>query len=151
MILIKWVFVFLVIGTSLLSCKKVGVGGGGGRCGPGMGPKVQGTYTGTFVRLLEIQTPVIPLVNVKINFSGNEFNGNSDSVRSPAICNGTFTVTDMPDSIHFVNQCNFPADFDWTLILSGSYKLVQTGDSLYIRRIIGDFTYEEDIYSLRKQ
>ncbi|MEJ0079810.1 MAG: hypothetical protein WDM78_02335 [Puia sp.] len=60
-------------------------------------------------------------------------------------------MTDMPDSIHFVNQCAFPANFDWTLIITGSYKLIKTGDSLYIRRIIGDFAYEEDVYSLRKQ
>jgi hypothetical protein len=56
-----------------------------------------------------------------------------------------------PDSIRFTNQCDFPANFDWTLILQDSYKLIQTGDSLYMRRTIGDLVYEEDVYSLRKQ
>jgi hypothetical protein len=56
-----------------------------------------------------------------------------------------------PDSIRFTNQCHFPANFDWTLILQDSYKLIQTGDSLYMRRTIGDLVHEEDVYSLRKQ
>jgi hypothetical protein len=140
----KWVFIILVIEGTLISCRK-------GGCGPGMGPNVQGTYVGTFVRNQVKAVPVLSVGNVKITFSGNEFNGSSDSLNYPFICNGTFTVTDMPDSIHFVNKCVFPANFDWTMILNGSYKLVQTGDSLYIRRTIGDFIYEEDVYSLRKQ
>jgi hypothetical protein len=137
----KWVLVILIIPGVLISCRK-------GGCGPGMGPNVQGTYTGTFKRWVGKEGSES---QVKITFSGKEFNGSSDSSNYPAICNGTFTVTDMPDSIRFVNQCVFPANFDWTLILNGSYKLVQTGDSLYIRRTIGDFIYEEDVYSLRKQ
>ena len=140
----KWIFIIWVIAGSLISCRK-------GGCGPGMGPTVQGTYIGTFVRLRETMPPVLTQSHVKISFTKNEFSGSSDSSNYPAICNGTFTVTDMPDSIHFVNQCVFPADFDWTYILTGSYKMVQTSDSLYIRRIIGDFAYEEDVYSLRKQ
>lgn len=142
----KWVLILLVTIGSLNSCRKVG--GVGGHCGPGMGPKVEGTYTGTFVRWNEKQGSA---VNVKITFSENEFNGNSDSLNYPSICSGSFTVTDMPDSIHFINQCDFPANFDWTLILTGSYQLTDTGDSLYFRRVIGDFAYEEDVYSLHKQ
>jgi len=137
----KWVFIILVIAGPLFSCRK-------GGCGPGMEPVVQGTYAGTFIRWVGKEGSV---TKVKITFSGNGFNGSGDSSNYPAICNGTFTVTDMPDSIHFVNQCDFPANFDWTMILNGSYKLVKTSDSLYIRRIIGDFVYEEDVYSLRKQ
>ena len=109
---------------------------------------ISGTFTGTFVRWLGKEGPV---ADVKITFSGNEFNGSSDSLNYPSICSGTFNTTSNPDSIHFVNQCDFPANFDWSLILNGSYKLIQTGDSLYIRRVIGDIIYEEDIYSLRKQ
>ena len=45
----------------------------------------------------------------------------------------------------------FPVNFDWTLILVAPYMLIETGDSLYIRRVIGDFVYEEDVYSLRGQ
>ena len=114
----------------------------------GMGPKIHGTYTGTFVRW---QGKDGAISNVKITFSGNAFNGISDSVNYPSICSGSFTTTSNPDSVHFINQCDFPANFDWTLILTGPYKLIQTGDSLYIRRVIGDVMYEEDVYSLQKQ
>jgi hypothetical protein len=132
--------------SSLASCRKNG--SGFMHCGPGMGPKIQGTYTGTFVRWLEKSGPA---ANVTITFSDDKFNGSSDSLNYPSICSGTFTTSDMPDSVHFINQCDFPANIDQSLILTGAYKLIQTGDSLYIRRIIGDFAYEEDVYSLRKQ
>ena len=137
----KWFLILLLIAGSLPSCRK-------GCSNMGMGPKLQGTYTGTFVRWLEKQGAVS---NVTITFSGNAFNGSSDSVHYPSICSGSFTTAGSPDSVHFVNQCDFPANFDWTLILTGPYKLIETGDSLYFRRVIGDFAYEEDVYSLRKQ
>ena len=126
----KWFLILFVIASSLPSCRK--------SCGMGMGHTIQGTYTGTFVRW---QGKDGPAANVKITFSGNAFNGSSDSLNYPSICNGSFTTTSNPDSIHFVNQCDFPANFDWTLILTGSYKLIKTGDSLYFRRLIGDFAY----------
>ena len=136
----KWVLVLLLIAGSLPSCRK--------GCSMAMGHRIQGTYTGTFVRWLGKEGPA---ANVKITFSGNEFNGNSDSLNYPSICSGTFATTYDPDSIHFVNQCDFPANFDWSLVLTGPYKLIETGDSLYFRRVMGDLIYEEDVYSLRKQ
>lgn len=136
----KWFLLFLVISSALPSCRK--------GCSMGMGPKIQGTYTGTFVRWHGKDGIAS---NVKITFSGDAFNGSSDSVNYPSICSGSFTTSNNPDSVHFINQCDFPANIDWTLILTGPYKLIQTGDSLYIRRVIGDFAFEEDVYSLLKQ
>jgi hypothetical protein len=108
---------------------------------------ISGTYTGTFVRWLGKEGAS---ANVKITFTGMAFIGNSDSLNYPSICNGSFQ-TFGSDSIRFINQCDFPANFDWTLILNGSYKLIQDGDSMYIRRVIGDLVYEEDVYSLVRQ
>jgi hypothetical protein len=136
----KWFLLLFVISSALPSCRK--------GCSTGMGPKIQGTYSGTFIRW---QGKDGVVSNVNISFTGNEFNGNSDSVNYPSICSGTFTTTNNPDSVHFINKCDFPANFDWSLVLTGPYKLVETGDSLYFRRVIGDFAYEEDVYSLRKQ
>jgi hypothetical protein len=137
----KWFLLLLVISSALPSCRK--------GCGMmGMGTKIQGTYAGTFIRW---QGKDGLKSNVKITFSENAFNGSSDSLNYPSICSGSFTTTSNPDSVHFINQCDFPANFDWTLVLTGPYKLIRTGDSLYIRRVIGDIVYEEDIYSLRKQ
>src|SRR5579864_8200909 len=114
----KWFLLLLVISSSLSSCRR--------GCEMWMGAKIQGTYTGTFVRWVGKDGAVS---NVKITFSGDAFNGSSDSSNYPAICNGSFTTSGDPDSVHFVNNCAFPANFDWTLILNGAYKLVQTGDS----------------------
>src|SRR3982750_3579013 len=126
--IMKWFLLLLLIAGSLPSCRK--------GCSMGMGPKLQGTYTGTFVRWQEKQGAPS---NVKIAFSANHFNGTGDSLNYPSICSGTFTTSGSPDSVQFTNQCDFPANFDWTLILNGSYRLIQTGNSLYIRRVIGDF------------
>jgi hypothetical protein len=134
---VRTFYFFFLILAALVSCKKT--------CDPGK--MISGTYTGNFVRWLGKDGPS---ANVKISFTGMAFNGNSDSLNYPAICNGSFQTFGI-DSIRFVNQCDFPADFDWTLILNGSYKLIQRGDSLYFRRVIGDFIYEEDVYSLVKQ
>jgi hypothetical protein len=136
----KWFLILLLIISSMSSCRK--------NCSMGMGLVIQGTYTGTFVCWVGIEGSA---ANVKITFSGDIFNGNSDSLNYPPICSGTFTTTSNSDSIHFANQCDFPANFDWTLVLNGSYKLIQINDSLYFHRVIGDFIYEEDVYSLRKQ
>jgi hypothetical protein len=129
--------IFFLILSGLASCRKT--------CDPGK--MISGTYAGKFIRWLG---KTGPSSNVKITFNGSDFNGSSDSLNYPAICNGSF-LTFGSDSIRFANQCAFPADFDWTLILNGSYKLILSGDSLYIRRVIGDFVYEEDVYSLARQ
>ncbi len=105
-----------------------------------------GTYTGSFIRHIEETGDT---AHVQLSFTGNKFNGTSDSSRYPMLCAGTYTLP--ADSIDFINACDLQPGSDLSLLLQGSYKLVQILDSLYIRRIMGDFAYEEDVYSLRKQ
>jgi hypothetical protein len=109
---------------------------------------LSGSYAGTFKRWMDKD---LLTTNIQITFSGNLFIGSSDSVNHPSICNGAFEIIGNSDSINFVNSCVFPASFDPSYILNGSYKFIQKGDSIYFRRLYGDLFYGEDVYNLRKQ
>jgi hypothetical protein len=105
-----------------------------------------GVYAGSFERIYG-DTGIKR--GVSITFSTNKFSGSSDSTHYPAICNGSYAIAG--DSINFQNQCDFPANFDWTYILNGKYSLKIKNDSLQISHTYGDFIYEADIYRLKKQ
>ncbi len=109
-------------------------------------PTLSGSYLGIFTRAVGGSDSSS---KVSIHFSGNTFTGTSDHDKFPAICQGTYRLTE--DSISFQNMCFFTADFDWTLILSGSYQYRRQGDSLWFVRSWGDFIYEADFYILKKQ
>jgi hypothetical protein len=79
---------------------------------------VDGTYNGTFQRQTSTGGSIS---NVSITFSENNYTGQSDVPRYPAICHGAYIVK-RSDSITFQNACFWTADFDWSLILSGDYK-----------------------------
>lgn len=105
----------------------------------------EGTYVGTFQRLTSSGGQ---LSNVTITFSGNNWTGQSQFAKYPALCNGTYKISDS-DNVVFENACPWTAEFDWTLILSQEYKLKFIGNSIEISRDYnGAF---KDIYKLKKQ
>lgn len=106
---------------------------------------LNGKYTGTFQRTQGIGTD--EAANVSISFTPNTFTGISDRPKYPAICNGTYSVSG--NQITFNNDCMWTADFDWTLILSKTYSVKVTGDSLQLRRDNADKT--TDLYRLKKE
>ncbi len=105
-----------------------------------------GTYTGTFNYYLDKDQGT---AQVKITFTESWFDGKSDSTGYPAICTGTYNT--WSDSIRFINSCDFPANTPHSLMLDGKFAYVQKGDSLFIRRVIGDIVYEEDVFRLRRE
>lgn len=107
---------------------------------------LDGTYAGTFTRVGMVLTEPVP---VQIRFTGKSFTGESDKSRHPDICNGEFAITG--DSVNFKNACVFPADFDWSLILEGKYRISSTGDSLTISRMYVGIIVYSDTYRLKKQ
>ena len=111
---------------------------------PVIGP-IDGTYVGTFGRsspYARYETSEVTLV-----LKGNTFTGSSSKPKYPAICEGTYSVTGQ--AIEFVNQCAWTAEFDWTYILSGTFKIQREGDELLLIRSYGDAVY--DTYRLKKQ
>jgi len=108
-----------------------------------------GVYTGTFQRQLAFGGGDIS--NVTITFSSNTWTGSSDKVKYPALCHGTFSISDQ--KITFNNECAWTAEFDWSLILAGEYDFVSDGQQL---KIIRDYSGPAtdawaDIYILTKQ
>lgn len=95
-----------------------------------------GIYKGQFMRA----SPYAKYApsNVTIEFTSDQFSGQSEVTNFPAICSGTFSIKGT--EINFENECFFTADFDWTLILKGNFQLQVTGSQLEMTRVQGELT-----------
>jgi hypothetical protein len=103
-------------------------------------PALGGLYSGTFNRT------GMDTSNVSLDFSANLFEGTSDQAKYPAICNGSFEANE--STIVFTDSCSWTADFDWSLILNGTYNLSYQDDNrIRIWKTNGTVT---DEYLLRK-
>ena len=107
---------------------------------------ISGNYTGTYSHFLG---SIDSTTTIRINFNGSHFSGESDNPRYPRICEGGFGI--IGDSIAFGNDCYVTGDYLHAMILYGYYTMNLTGDSLIFGRAIGDFVYEAEVYSLKKQ
>lgn len=81
-----------------------------------------GTYSGYFQRD-GVQGPV------ELIFDGTHYSGSADVGRFPALCDGTYEV--QGSTITFSNECVWTADFDWTLILEGTWTM--SGDAMQLK------------------
>lgn len=77
---------------------------------------------------------------VELNFSGNHFNGDSDRDKYPAICGGRYEISG--STINFTDTCTWTANFDWTLILNGTYNISKDDNTVRIWRTNGSSTDE---------
>ena len=103
-----------------------------------------GTYTGHFIR----SSPSAKYApsNVTLTFTAHSFTGGSDMKKYPAICSGTYKIT--KQEIEFFNDCHWTAEFDWSLILNGKFKLNIDGRQLEMTRHSNGQT---DYYNLKLQ
>ncbi|WP_268034061.1 hypothetical protein [Algoriphagus sp. PAP.12] len=90
---------------------------------------MEGAYSGIFIRNGESS-------EVELKFENGKFEGNSEITKFPAICNGTYQVSG--NKIEFTNSCAWTAEFDWSLILSGSWGLQKTNTQLTLTHSNGD-------------
>ncbi|UJP66706.1 hypothetical protein [Mongoliitalea daihaiensis] len=104
---------------------------------------LQGQFTGTFERMVDGQS--LGVASIGLLLEGNSFSGTGGPNRYPAICNGTFTVSE--NRIIFENACFFTADFDWSLFLNGSWQVNQQGGELILRRSADTLV---DVYRLQR-
>ena len=86
-----------------------------------------GTYKGTFERSITNK-----ISNVRLKFSSNKFEGESQYIHYPDLCHGSFSIN--RDTASFENACIYTAEFDWSYILSGKFKISVSGDSLILTR-----------------
>ena len=104
-----------------------------------------GSYAGTFQRQTSTGGQIS---NVTITFSANNWFGQSQFEKYPALCHGTYQAKGV-DSVTFQNACAWTAEFDWSLILGQDYKIKVVGNDIEISRDYnGAF---KDIYKLTKQ
>jgi hypothetical protein len=108
-----------------------------------------GTYLGTFNR--QFVWADSDTAYVTLTITGTQWSGSSDIEKYPALCNGTYSV--IGDSINFENVCECTADFDWSLILSGKYLLIQSLDTIELSKDYRSATSDTyvDIYKISKQ
>jgi hypothetical protein len=100
-----------------------------------------GIYTGTFQRYSRIEP-------IQIKIQGNNFTGlSASSDHYPVLGYGTFKLD--RNTIEFANKAGFTADFDWTLILDGQYKIITRGPEIKFQRIYPND--EADMYTLRRE
>ena len=98
-----------------------------------------GTYMGMFSRT------GMDTTQVTLFFDQNRFNGKSSRANYPAVCAGTFLLED--NTIQFRDTCAWTANFDWSLILSGSYNINISDGTVRIWKTNGAIT---DEYLLRQ-
>ncbi|QLG45270.1 hypothetical protein [Costertonia aggregata] len=98
---------------------------------------IQGAYFGTFERGSSVS-------NVELILNKGVYTGESETAKFPAICNrGEYSISS--NQIVFTDTCIWTADFDWTLILGGSWEYRLANGNLTLRHPNGD------LYSLKKK
>lgn len=102
---------------------------------------IDGGYSGTFTRT------GMDTARVTLSLGENLYEGQSNTERYPAICRGSFELSQ--NVIVFADSCTWTANFDWTLILNGTYNISFLNDNgIRIWRTNGDIT---DEYLLKRQ
>ncbi|MEQ9218278.1 MAG: hypothetical protein RLO17_09565 [Cyclobacteriaceae bacterium] len=105
---------------------------------------IEGTYQGTFNR--SSPDAENEPSQVKLTLTNGQFYGESEKIKYPAICSGTYEVKG--NKITFFNGCIWTAEFDWSLILSGEFLLESTSSGLTFHRKLGDIS---DLYELNRK
>lgn len=125
----KRVLLFMSLAIIFLSCEKSDAGSN----------ELGGRYMGIFSRT------GMDTSQVSIYFDQDRFEGFSSVEHYPAICSGTFTLGD--NTVVFNDSCAWPANFDWSLILSGTYNVNFSDGTVRIWKTNGTVT---DEYLLRQ-
>ena len=106
---------------------------------------LEGNYVGTFYRVsnnVQGNTSTVTLT-----LSNGRYDGTSTVSKYPAVCSGTYIETS--EGVSFTNSCMWTAEFDWTLILNGQFKITRTDSELILVKEYNDAN--KDYYVLRRQ
>ena len=105
-----------------------------------------GTYTGTFTRTNNVADETPKVAKVTLVVKGNTFSGSSDTPYYPAIGSGSYKINGAEAT--FEDENFWTANFDWTLILKGTFSLQNTNGAITLTRLQGNQT---DVYQLTRQ
>ncbi|KAB7530219.1 hypothetical protein F8C76_01540 [Flagellimonas olearia] len=78
-----------------------------------------------------------------MNFRKGTFTGESETEKFPAICRGSYAISE--GKLDFTNTCHWTAEFDWSLILHEEWNYDLKGSTLILTKSNGDR------YTLTKQ
>lgn len=90
---------------------------------------IEGNYVGIFERNANTS-------NVELNFHSGTYSGKSQIEKFPAICDGTYSISE--NIITFKSECIWTAEFDWSLILAEKWTYTHTNDTLIMINSNGD-------------
>jgi hypothetical protein len=99
-------------------------------------PLLNGTYSGTFIVNYGSGIQEGPF---QLEIKDNSYRCSGNENRLPAGGSGTFSFGQ--NEIVFQDENMWTADFDWNLILNGSYSLVQMDDTLSLTKKQGQAKY----------
>lgn len=108
---------------------------------------LKGTYTGTFIYSFPESSATPQRGDVTITFNGSNFHCSANPDRIPAGGAGTVTVIN-DQQVKFEDQNMWTADFDWGLILDGTYAYEVRGDSMFLAKYRDDLKVYE--YRLKR-
>jgi hypothetical protein len=100
---------------------------------------LDGVYVGIFSRT------GMDTARTSISFTGSRFEGQSNITNYPAICYGSYQLDH--NEITFTDSCSWTANFDWSLILRGTYNISFSDGLVRIWKTSGAVT---DEYLLRQ-
>jgi hypothetical protein len=99
-------------------------------------PLPNGAYSGRFIVDYGSGVQEGPF---KLEIKDNTYSCSGNENRIPPGGSGTFSVGQ--NEIVFQDENMWTADFDWNLILNGSYTLAQKGDTLSLTKVQGQAKY----------
>jgi len=125
------IFIRLIILLSLFGCAK--------RDDVQLQVMLKGDYSGTFKRT-NSETGWMCSSSVTVSITDSTFAGTSDQPYFPAICSGKIEKPGM--ELKFINECAWPAHFDWSLILSDAWQFQIKNEQLRLWKENGNITDE---------
>jgi hypothetical protein len=128
--------VFLAVCLMIADCKD-------GKVTP---QQLQGTYKGSFESLnIASASDRSGLLggSAEVVIRGNNYQGGSTVVQQSR---GSYVIKD--NEITFTDSLVHTANFNWSLLLSGTFKQSTKGDSLVWTKTLGNFNF---IFTLKKQ
>ena len=109
---------------------------------------IEGTYSGTFTNWNNDPAANTVILNgqTTVTFSNNTYTSSGNDNKIPAGGSGTFKIEE--NFVNFVDRNVWTANFDWNLILNGSYTYSMKGDSLFLLKTLG---YNHYRYELKRK
>lgn len=104
----------------------------------------EGFYTGVFYRTDKSGNKTE--ANITLTVTSQQFSGTTDMDNYPAIGEGTYSISG--SEIHFIDHSFWTANFDWTLILKGTFSIAETDNEIILTKVVNDVS--TDVYRLKK-